>query len=58
MTFLGAVAASALALWVLAPVIWPARAPVPAGGVACPTCGPRPEADARFCSNCGAALGG
>lgn len=25
---------------------------------ACPTCGPRPEADARFCSNCGVPLGG
>lgn len=26
-------------------------------GVVCPTCGPRPEKDAVFCSNCGAALG-
>ena len=25
---------------------------------ACPTCGPRPESDAVFCSNCGRALGG
>ena len=25
---------------------------------ACPRCGPRPEADARFCSNCGAPLPG
>ncbi|HVX88734.1 MAG TPA: zinc ribbon domain-containing protein [Gemmatimonadales bacterium] len=31
----------------------PARGP---GGPACPTCGPRPEADAVFCSNCGRAL--
>ena len=23
----------------------------------CPTCGERPEAEARFCSNCGASLG-
>lgn len=23
----------------------------------CPSCGPRPEADARFCSNCGGSLG-
>jgi hypothetical protein len=23
------------------------------GGLACPTCGPRPEPDADFCSNCG-----
>ena len=26
------------------------------GGKACPTCGPRPEADAAFCSRCGAPL--
>lgn len=26
--------------------------------VECPRCGPRPEGDARFCSNCGALLGG
>jgi rRNA maturation endonuclease Nob1 len=31
-----------------------ARAQVPA----CGTCGPRPEADSRFCSRCGRALGG
>lgn len=24
-----------------------------AGGIACPACGPRPEPDAEFCSNCG-----
>ena len=24
-----------------------------AGGVGCPACGPRPEPDAEFCSNCG-----
>ena len=28
------------------------------GGVTCPTCGPRPEMDAVFCSNCGRSLGG
>jgi hypothetical protein len=27
-----------------------------ARGVVCPTCGPRPEPDARFCSTCGRAL--
>ncbi len=27
-----------------------------AGGPACPTCGPRPEADALFCSACGTRL--
>jgi hypothetical protein len=26
-------------------------------GVVCPTCGPRPEPDARFCSTCGRAIG-
>jgi hypothetical protein len=26
------------------------------GGLTCPNCGPRPEPDARFCSNCGGAL--
>jgi hypothetical protein len=28
-----------------------------AGGRSCPTCGPRPEPDALFCSDCGASLG-
>lgn len=28
------------------------------GTKACPGCGPRPEADAAFCSRCGAALAG
>lgn len=27
------------------------------GGRACPHCGPRPESDAAFCSDCGRALG-
>jgi hypothetical protein len=27
-----------------------------AGTLACPNCGPRPESDAAFCSNCGARL--
>jgi len=26
------------------------------GSLACPSCGPRPESDATFCSNCGARL--
>ena len=30
---------------------------MPAGGApVCEKCGPRPEGDAKFCSNCGAAL--
>jgi hypothetical protein len=33
----------------------PARAPDP-GALHCPRCGPRPEADARFCSTCGGPL--
>jgi len=55
-TFLGAVAAAVFALWVVAPVVWPAA--VRGAGAVCRNCGPRPEADARFCSNCGATLGG
>ncbi len=31
-------------------------AAVSGGGLTCPNCGPRPEPDARFCSNCGGAL--
>jgi hypothetical protein len=27
------------------------------GGLACPSCGPRPESDALFCSDCGRMLG-
>ncbi len=27
------------------------------GGASCPSCGPRPESDALFCSDCGRALG-
>jgi predicted amidophosphoribosyltransferase len=27
-----------------------------AGSPVCPRCGPRPEPDARFCSNCGGGL--
>lgn len=46
--------ALALTAWVLLPLI-------PRGKRArvrtCPNCGPRPEGDARFCSNCGAELG-
>jgi len=33
-----------------------ARALASAPRRACPTCGPRPEADATFCSNCGRSL--
>ncbi|MEO8192834.1 MAG: hypothetical protein ABI681_03210 [Gemmatimonadales bacterium] len=29
-----------------------------AGDLICPRCGPRPEKDAKFCSRCGAVLGG
>ena len=29
-----------------------------AGSSVCPNCGPRPEAGARYCSNCGIGLGG
>lgn len=28
----------------------------PAGSLVCPSCGPRPEQDARFCSSCGSTL--
>jgi transposase len=42
-------------LWVLQPVI--ARAPRATSRM-CPTCGPRPESDARYCSNCGTVLRG
>lgn len=37
--------------WVLRPILVAER-PAPTGPT-CPSCGPRPEADARFCSNCG-----
>ncbi len=42
--------------WVLKPII--ASRPLPAGPVSsatpqCPRCGPRPEAEARYCSECG-----
>ncbi len=53
MMLLGGFAAAALAFWVVAPVL---IAPRPVAGPVCPNCGPRPEADARFCSNCGAAI--
>ena len=33
-----------------------AAASAPAGARACPTCGPRPEPDAAFCSTCGSEL--
>lgn len=48
--------AIALVTWVLWPIV-KGRAPAArgAGEPTCPNCGPRPEGDARFCSNCGAA---
>jgi hypothetical protein len=33
-----------------------AAATAPPGAPACPSCGPRPESDALFCSNCGGRL--
>ena len=33
-----------------------AAAPPPPGAPTCPSCGPRPEADALFCSSCGGRL--
>jgi Double zinc ribbon len=33
-----------------------AAASAPAGAPVCPTCGPRPEPDAVFCSSCGGSL--
>ena len=57
MIALAAVLGAGLALWVVAPVVWAAREPG-SGLPSCPNCGPRPESDARFCSNCGAATTG
>ncbi len=34
----------------------PSPADLPSGHLVCPTCGPRPEADACFCSGCGVVL--
>jgi hypothetical protein len=50
---IGYAIALALTAWVLQPVVAGARAPRVR---TCPNCGPRPEGDARFCSNCGAEL--
>jgi len=41
--------------WVLAPLL--ARGATQAPPPACPDCGERLEPDARFCSNCGRAIG-
>ena len=62
----GAVLALGGTAWVLAPIF---RAAAPGAAVvasgaplergtdpACPACGARPAADARFCSNCGRSL--
>lgn len=49
--------AAALVAWVLWPIIRGNRPGPPAltgSAPACPRCGPRLEADARFCSECGA----
>lgn len=51
MTWIGVALVLAVAAWVVAPVLR-ARAV----GTVCPQCGPRPEADARYCSSCGATL--
>lgn len=51
-------AAAALREEGAAPVAAAPVAAAPKGGaVRCPTCGPRPESDARFCSNCGRGVG-
>ena len=48
--------AVALVGWVLKPIIasrsLPA-VPISTGTPRCPRCGPRPEEDARYCSECG-----
>jgi len=46
-----------LAWWMLRPVLAAAPAPRVAGGF-CPNCGVPTLPDARFCSECGAALPG
>jgi predicted amidophosphoribosyltransferase len=58
-TLIAACAAFAALAYVLYPLLAPgeaARRGEPAA--VCPACGPRPEADARFCSNCGRRLRG
>lgn len=61
MTAVAALGALALAFWVVAPLVGFAQASmaasIAAGEAICPTCGPRPESDAHFCSNCGAGTG-
>jgi hypothetical protein len=49
--------AVAIVGWVLKPIV--AAQPLPSeatldGTPVCPRCGPRPEGDARYCSECGA----
>jgi hypothetical protein len=44
-----------LVAWVISPILRrPAGSSAPDGPPRCVNCGPRPEGDARFCSNCGA----
>jgi ribosomal protein S27AE len=48
---------TALAVASLCYVLYPLyRDGISAGPRVCERCGPRPEKDAKFCSNCGAAL--
>ncbi|MFI5311261.1 MAG: hypothetical protein ACHQQ3_08525 [Gemmatimonadales bacterium] len=48
----GAILAFTASGWVLWPLL---RTPL-RPSVSCTICGPRPEADAAFCSNCGRSL--
>jgi hypothetical protein len=52
---IGYALALGVAAWVFAPVFRAWSEPGGAVGApqVCPTCGPRPEADARYCSTCG-----
>jgi hypothetical protein len=44
-----------LVAWVITPIVRRAAVSTsPGGAPRCVNCGPRPEGDARYCSNCGA----